>query len=104
MMELLKKLFGAGAKVNYAGLIKQGAVIVDVRTQDEYKSGHIKGAINIPLGNLENNLSKLKKDKCIITCCASGMRSASAKRLLESNGFAEVYNGGGWMGLQNKMN
>jgi phage shock protein E len=53
MMELLKKLFGAGAKVNYAGLIKQGAVIVDVRTQDEYKSGHIKGAINIPLGNLK---------------------------------------------------
>lgn len=103
MMEVLKKLFGAGAKVNYDELIKQGAIIVDVRTPGEYNSGHIKGSINIPLGNLGNNLSKLKKDKCIITCCASGMRSAWAKSILKSDGFNEVYNGGGWMSLQNKM-
>jgi phage shock protein E len=104
MMELLKRLFGAATKENYAELIKQGAIIVDVRSPDEYKSGHIKGSINIPLNNLGNNLSKLKKDKCIITCCASGMRSASAKSILKSNGFNEVHNGGGWMSLQNKIN
>jgi len=48
-------------------------------------------------------LSKLKKDKPIITCCASGMRSASAKSILKSNGFTEVHNGGGWSSLQNKI-
>jgi rhodanese-related sulfurtransferase len=52
---------------------------------------------------LNSNLNKLKKDKPIITCCASGMRSANAKSILKSNGFKEVYNGGGWSTLQNKI-
>jgi len=104
MIETIKKIFGIGPKVNYQELIVQGAVIVDVRTKGEYQSGHVKGSINIPLDNLGNNLSKIKKDKPVITCCASGMRSASAKNILRSNGFKEVYNGGGWMSLQNKIN
>jgi len=103
MMELIKSLFDLGSKTNYNELVKQGAIIVDVRTTGEYKRGHIKGSVNIPLDSLKNNLSKLKKDKCIITCCASGMRSASAKSILKSNGFNEVHNGGGWMSLQNKI-
>jgi rhodanese-related sulfurtransferase len=49
-------------------------------------------------------LAKLKdKNQPIITCCASGMRSASAKSILQSNGFTQVYNGGGWSSLQNKI-
>jgi len=104
MIETIKKIFGIGPKVNYQELIVQGAVIVDVRTKGEYQSGHVKGSINIPLDNLGNNLSKIKKDKPVITCCASRMRSASAKNILRSNGFKEVYNGGGWMSLQNKIN
>lgn len=103
MMELIKSLFGPGPKINFNELVKQGAIIVDVRSTGEYKSGHIKGSINIPLDSLGNNLAKLKNDKCIITCCASGMRSASAKSILKSSGFNEVYNGGGWMSLQNKI-
>ncbi|HEY4629318.1 MAG TPA: rhodanese-like domain-containing protein, partial [Flavobacterium sp.] len=39
----------------------------------------------------------------IITCCASGMRSASAKSILKSSGFTKVYNGGGWSSLKNKI-
>jgi len=104
MIQLLKKLFGLGTKVDFNELLKQGATIIDVRTVEEYKNGHIKNSINIPLDKLPNNLSKLKKDKPIITCCASGMRSASAKNILKSNGFSEVHNGGGWMSLQNKIN
>ncbi|HEY8660404.1 MAG TPA: rhodanese-like domain-containing protein [Hanamia sp.] len=103
MIQALKNLFGIGPKVNFNELIGQGAIIIDVRTKGEYQSGHIKGSINIPLENLRNNLSKIKKDKCIVTCCASGMRSASAKSILKSNGFNEVHNGGGWMSLQNKI-
>jgi rhodanese-related sulfurtransferase len=63
-----------------------------------------KGSINISVDTLSSNLNKLKKDKPIITCCASGMRSASAKSILKSNGFTEVHNGGGWSSLQNKLN
>ncbi len=92
-----------GPQVNFAQLLKEGAVILDVRTKSEYQQGHIKGSINVPLNNLSNHYSKLKKDKAIITCCASGMRSAQAKSILKSNGFSEVHNGGGWSSLQSKL-
>lgn len=103
MINAIKNLFGLGSKVDYADLVKQGAIILDVRSKSEYQGGHIKGSINIPLDTLSNNLRTLKKDKPIITCCASGMRSASAKSILKSNGFTEVHNGGGWSSLQNKI-
>lgn len=103
MINTIKSLFGFDSKVEYAKLVKQGAIILDVRSKEEYQSGHIKGSINISVDSLSNNLNKLKKDKPIITCCASGMRSASAKSILRSNGFTEVHNGGGWMSLQNKI-
>jgi len=103
MINTLKNLFGFGPKVDYAALVKQGAVILDVRSPGEYKQGHIKGSINAPLNDLSKQLSKLKKESTVITCCASGMRSASAKSILKSNGFTQVHNGGGWSSLQNKI-
>lgn len=97
-------MFGFGPGVNYAELVQQGAIVLDVRTKGEYMGGHIKGSINISVDTLKNNLGKLKdKNKPIITCCASGMRSASAKSILAANGYAQVYNGGGWSSLQNKL-
>ena len=104
MINAIKNLLGFGSKVDYAELVKQGAVILDVRSKGEYQGGHIKGSMNISVDTLSSNLNKLNKDKPIITCCASGMRSASAKSILKSNGFTEVYNGGGWSSLQNKIN
>lgn len=104
MINALKNLFGFGPKTDYAELVKQGAVILDVRSKGEYASGNIKGSINISVDQLQNNLHKLKdKNKPVITCCASGMRSASAKSILKSNGFTEVYNGGGWTSLRSKL-
>ncbi|MES2587902.1 MAG: rhodanese-like domain-containing protein [Bacteroidota bacterium] len=104
MLNTIKQIFGLGPKVNYQELIKQGAIILDVRSKGEFQGGHIKGSINISVETLRNNLNKLTdKNKPIITCCASGMRSASAKNILKSNGFTQVYNGGGWYGLQNKL-
>lgn len=104
MINTLKQLFGLGPKVNFAELVKNGAIIVDVRSKGEYGGGHIKGSLNIPLDQLSKNLSKLNdKNTPVITCCASGMRSASAKGILKSNGYKEVHNGGGWMSLQNKI-
>ena len=103
MLQLLKKLFGLGPKADFKELLQNGAQIIDVRTKAEYQQGHVKGSINIPLNDLSSHYSKLKKDKPIITCCASGMRSASAKSMLESNGFTNVHNGGGWASLQNQI-
>ena len=104
MITILKKLFGLGPKVDYAQLVKSGAVVLDVRSKEEFEGGHIRGAVNIPVDQLRNNFSRLKdKTKPIITCCASGMRSASAKSILLSNGYTTVYNGGGWGSLQNKL-
>ena len=103
MINTLKKLFGFGPSINYAELVKNGATILDVRSKSEYASGHVKGSINISVDTLRNNLEKLRdKNKPIITCCASGMRSASAKSILAANGYTQVYNGGGWYSLQNK--
>ncbi|MNL75026.1 Thiosulfate sulfurtransferase PspE precursor [compost metagenome] len=77
---------------------------MDVRSKGEFAGGHIKGSLNISVDTLRNNLSKLKdKNQPIITCCASGMRSASAKSILKSNGYSNVYNGGGWSSLQSKL-
>lgn len=105
MIDSIKQLLGLGPKVDYAALVKQGAIILDVRSKGEYSVGHIKNSLNIPVDQLSSNLSKLKdKEKPVITCCASGMRSASAKSILKSNGYENVYNGGGWTGLQNKIN
>lgn len=104
MINTIKNMFGMGTKVEYAQLVKDGAIILDVRSKGEFDGGHIKGSINISVDKLFGNLDKLKdKNKVIITCCASGMRSASAKSLLQSKGYTQVYNGGGWMSLQNKL-
>ncbi|MBK7569382.1 MAG: rhodanese-like domain-containing protein [Chitinophagales bacterium] len=104
MFETIKKMFGIGPSVNYAELIKEGAIILDVRSKGEYGSGHIRGSMNIAVEQLGNNLNKLKdKNKPIITCCASGMRSASAKSILRSKGYTQVYNGGSWTSLRNKI-
>ncbi|MFN8358045.1 MAG: rhodanese-like domain-containing protein [Spirosomataceae bacterium] len=104
MLQVIKNLLGLGPKADYAALLQQGAVIVDVRTKGEYAGGHVKGSINIPLDVLGSNLAKFKdKNTPIITCCASGMRSASAASLLKSKGYTQVYNGGGWMSLQRNL-
>ena len=104
MINSLKKLFGFVPEVNYADLIQKGAIVVDVRSKDEYSNGHVNGSINIPVGSLSNNLAQLTdKSKTIITCCSSGVRSASAKNILKSNGYTSVYNGGGWNSLNTKI-
>ena len=103
MFEAIKKLLGIKT-IDYAQLVTEGAIILDVRTKGEYGSGHIKGSVNIPVDQLGKNLQKFKdKKRTIITCCESGMRSASAKGILTSNGFMNVHNGGRWMSLNNKL-
>lgn len=104
MMNFLKNIFKSAPEVDYAALVKQGALILDVRTGGEYASGHIKGSTNIAVDALPHSLKKLKnKDQFIITCCASGMRSSSAKKILKAAGYTNVHNGGSWQSLKAKL-
>lgn len=103
MIEMIKKLFKSGPAIDLKELVNNGAQIIDVRSPSEFITGHIKGSVNIPLQALEAGLSRIDRNKAVITCCASGMRSASAKSILKSRGYTEVYNGGGWMSLQSKI-
>jgi rhodanese-related sulfurtransferase len=104
MLNKIKSLLGLGPAINFKELMGRGAIIIDVRTKGEFASGHIEKSINIPLQNLSQNLSKIDKNSPIITCCASGMRSANAKNVLIGKGFKEVVNGGSWSSLNNKLN
>lgn len=101
-MSILQRLFGKQSTTDLKS-ISRNAVIVDVRSHDEYRSGHIKASINIPLQSLGAKTSDLKKlNKPVITCCASGIRSGMAKKVLEKAGI-EAYNGGGWDHLQARL-
>jgi len=67
-------------------------VILDVRTEGEYVEGHIEGAINIPLEELEQRLDELDKERGILVYCRSGVRSERACEMLIEGGFRKVYN------------
>lgn len=104
MIKILKQLFKSEPEPEYSELLKNGGIIIDVRSKNEYAMGHIKGSKNIPLNSLPNAMGKLKKkDQPIITCCASGRRSSSAKSILRNHGYTDVHNGGGWRNLKNKL-
>jgi len=98
MFDFLKNVFGGAPTVDLGELIKNGAVVLDVRTPGEFQIGHVKGSINISVESLPSQLKKLEayKNKTIITCCRSGMRSGSAASILKANGFENVINGGPW--------
>ncbi len=100
MINFLKNIFGSGEKIDLQELISNGATVIDVRTAKEFQTGHLNNSKNIPLDKLPESLSMLDKNNPVIVCCASGARSAAARRFLLSNGFIEVYNGGSWMSLK----
>jgi len=102
MINALKKILGLGPHIDLKDILQAGATLVDVRTKEEYQAGHIPGSVNIPLQQLESRLASIPKNKAVITCCASGMRSGSAKSLLKGKGY-EVHNGGGWQSLGQKL-
>ena len=84
--------------------MSHGAIIVDVRSPEEFKNGHCKNSINIPLNVLEARSHELKVDQHTIVCCASGGRSAMAMSLLKSKGFTNVINAGAWTNAQSACN
>jgi rhodanese-related sulfurtransferase len=70
---------------------KDDLVILDVRTVTEYESGHLEGAINIPVEGLSQRLSELDPKDEILVYCRTGNRSTNAVRILKTNGFEKLY-------------
>ena len=102
MLAFLKKIFPQAT--DFAALVARGAVIVDVRTASEFTSGHIKGSKNLPLDQIKNELAQLRQlNTPVITVCRSGNRSGIARSIL-SNAGIDVYNGGSWNSLAQKLN
>ena len=80
-------------KVDSAGLIalqQKGAQVVDVRTAGEYQLGHIPGATNVPVDQLQASAANWNRDAAYVVYCASGARSAQAQAIMKSMGFKSV--------------
>jgi phage shock protein E len=76
--------------------IKAGALVVDVRTTDEFEEEHFPNALNIPVDQIQRRLNELgEKNKPLVLYCASGARSAYAAKIIRSAGYTDVTNAGG---------
>ena len=80
-------------------------LILDVREEDEYRQGHIPGAVSIPLSELHNRIRELKKEQKILAVCLSGGRSGVAAKMLKDKGYrVRIMSGGmrSWKGAVEK--
>ena len=88
-------------------LVENGSLVIDVREPDEYESGHIHGAILVPLSTVLSNTSEFKSDETVYVVCRSGGRSMQACEMLHDVGISNVANvaGGtmGWINLGNEI-
>ena len=81
------------------------SVIIDVRSPSEFNESYLPGAINIPLDTIESKIKDIANmPKPILVYCLSGGRSGVATSILQQNGIAEAYNGGGVFTLNNILN
>jgi rhodanese-related sulfurtransferase len=94
-MSLLSFLGLGGGKVKDA--LRHGAIVIDVRTPQEFDQGKVPGSINIPVDRIAANAERIKgMNRPVIFCCASGARSSNAAAIMKQKGMKEVYNGGSW--------
>ena len=100
-MGFLSKFFGNGISLNVeiANAISNGAVLLDVRSVAEFKSGSVPGAINIPVDNITTQFNKIKGKESVVVFCRSGNRSRIAKSILLELGIKNVIDGGTWQSV-----
>ena len=88
-------------------LQQEGAQLIDVREPSEFRAGHAKGAINIPLGRLTQRIKEVRTDIPVLVICLSGGRSRNAQAMLKQQNIADVRNVKGgtsaWMGARLPM-
>ena len=94
-----------GEQTDIPTLVKNGALVIDARSAEEFSSGHIEGAINMPhtlTDRLIGKHAKSKKD-AIVIYCHSGMRSGHACKVLTQMGYTQVVNGGSLHHMQKSL-
>lgn len=102
-MGLFSSLFGTPDNTGLVEAIKKGAFLVDVRSPGEFSSGSVKGAVNIPLDNLQQQLAKFKGKENVVVFCRSGNRSSIAKSILAQNGHPNAVDGGTLQNVNNVL-
>jgi phage shock protein E len=96
MLRAMARAPSANEKATVNDKIKHGALVVDVRTRQEFAGGHYTGATNNPLQQLKSRLGEPgATNRPVVVYCRSGNRSASAKKILLGAGFTDVTNAGG---------
>ncbi|TCD01532.1 rhodanese-like domain-containing protein [Pedobacter psychroterrae] len=98
-MGIFSSIFGTSDQTKLAEVINEGAFLVDVRSPGEFSSGSVKGAVNIPLDSLQQQLTKFKGKQNIVVFCRSGNRSSMAKSILSQHGYPDVVDGGTWQNV-----
>ena len=110
LLDRVRTLFGAQpaegrlrSKVKVAqalALVRDGATLLDVRENGEWKSGHAPGAIHVPLGDIDKAPRRIKAGRPVVVMCASGMRSRTAAKHLRSLGYDATSLSGGMAAWQ----
>ena len=94
MFSFLKKLTAGTPSISVveldALLAQQAVRVLDVREDSEFRSGHVPGAVHVPVKKLPDRLARLKHDKPYAVICASGSRSRGAVNYMLDNGFADA--------------
>ncbi len=98
-----KTLLGDASSDDIERLLRQGATVVDIRSDEEFKEGHVPGCLHIPLTDLLRQLASIPKDRPVVTCNAENALSATAAEMLEAHGY-EAYDGGGWTRVAHLLN
>lgn len=106
-LTVYQRQFGGGAErgIDIPALVRDGALIIDVRTAGEFASGHIDGAINIPYDVIDKEIENYapERERSILVYCRSGNRSSHAKQTLVNMGYTKVSNGGGYDFMRRKL-
>jgi rhodanese-related sulfurtransferase len=95
-MSWLSDIFGSGVKK----ALKDGGVIIDLRSAYEYDQGHIPRALNIPFDRIRSSINRIRGlERPLILCCSSGGHCREAADILRQAGIREVHIGGNWQSL-----
>ena len=102
-MSWLSALFGGNEKIRQA--LRQGGVIIDLRTAPEFDQGHIPGSLNIPVDRLKVSITRIRDmHRPVILCCLAGEHCHEAMALLKQAGIGQVIIGGNWESVLKIMN
>jgi rhodanese-related sulfurtransferase len=101
-MSWLSDIFGGGVGVKQA--LREGAVVIDLRTAYEYDQGHVPRSLNIPIDRIRANIDRIRAlEKPVILCCATGSHCREAADILKAAGIQRVINGGSWQSVLKKI-